>query len=127
MTSFIHKNRLLTTILILFAIDYVANTAKQNIISRQVVKIQHFTFSPNPIGKLLAFILMVCALIFFIFSQSNPSSMDAGILGGILFGFHGLSNYYLFKHYAPAIIIGETFYGASLFMLSTDIYTYLSS
>lgn len=124
--NFSGKYRLLIVAFVLVVIDLIANNAKQNILSRQVVKIQHFTFSPKMAGKILGYVIMLVALCFFVFSQSSPSSMDAAVLGAILFGFHGVSNYYLFKHYAPVIIIGETFYGASLFMLVTDIYIYLS-
>jgi hypothetical protein len=117
--------RLAVVALVLVLADTAADYLKRDIVAKQVIKVQHFTFSPKLPMKILSYAVILSALAYFIFSRSpSDHTLDAAVLGGLLYAFHGVSHIYYFKHGSPIFALGETFYGASLFMLLTDVYNF---
>jgi hypothetical protein len=109
--------------------DALAARTKQNILARQVVRVQHFTFTPKFLGWLAASAAVLAALFVFVISASNggpASTLHAATLGALLYGFQGATNYGLLKHWSPVLAVGEAFYGASALMLVTTAYNYIS-
>ncbi len=116
------------TAILFIAGDTLAGRAKQDILARQIVRVQHFTFAPKPLGQVAANAVVLAALFLFVISASNgghASTLHAAALGALLYSFQGATNYRLLKHWSPALVVGETFYGASALMLAVVIYNYI--
>ncbi len=85
-----------------------------------VKTIQKSPFTMRLAGAIASYILMIVGLNAFIIKE-NKSPMDAALLGLVIYGVFDAVNYAIFSKYDLIIALKDTFWGATLFYMTTYI------
>jgi uncharacterized membrane protein len=123
MSQFIKK--ILLSTIILLILDTFFIYFNRNIFGDTVVNIQRVVMQIKPGGALFVYVLLALVLNFFIILK-NRSPLEAYLLGFCIFGIFEGTNYTVFKKWTLEILIMDTFWGGSLFALTT-YFTYMLS
>jgi uncharacterized membrane protein len=104
--------------LIMLVIDIIYLSLTGHEFKGMVKKIQKSSFAIRMSGAIVSYILMILGLNTFIIREKG-SPMDAAILGLVIYGVFDAVNYAIFSKYDLLIALKDTFWGATLFYMTT--------
>jgi len=108
---------ILSTIILLI-LDGCYIYLTQKAFSDQIINIQRVIMQIKPIGAIVCYILLICGLNYFII-QRNRSPFEAFFLGFVIYGVYESTNYATLKKWTSEIALMDTFWGGTLFALTT--------
>lgn len=104
--------------LALLALDAMYITATKQLFAEQVAAVQRVTMTVRMPGVFMCYALLIVGLYYFILKEKR-SIFDAFLLGIVIYGVFDSTNYALFKHWRPSILVMDTLWGGILFALAT--------
>ena len=104
--------------LIMLVIDIIYLSLTGHEFTGMVKKIQKSPFAMRMSGAITSYILMILGLNTFIIREKK-TPMDAAILGLVIYGVFDAVNYAIFSKYDLLIALKDTFWGATLFYVTT--------
>ena len=119
---FIWKSILLPGIILLI-IDMVYLNTISKIFHKQIFAVQHSPMTMNLYGAILAYILLILGISYFIIIPKK-SPIEAMILGLVIYGVYEGTNYGILKNWKMSTVIIDTLWGSVLFGLTTYL-TYI--
>jgi len=105
-----------TIVLLILDGCYIYSTKKM--FSDQIINIQRVVMQIKPLGAIVCYILLIGGLNYFII-QRNRSVLEAFFLGFVVYGVYESTNYATLKKWTSEIAIMDTFWGGTLFALTT--------
>lgn len=117
---------ILTSSIVLFAIDvsYLQTFGKPFI--DQTAKIQNAPFKLNTLGAFFSYLCIIILLNYFVLLRSG-SLFDAFLLGTLTYGIYDMTNMALFKDWDMTLAIIDTIWGGTLFTFTTFITNWILS
>ena len=117
---------ILTSSIVLFAIDvsYLQTFGKPFI--DQTAKIQNATFKLNTLGAFFSYLCIIILLNYFVLLRSG-SLFDAFLLGTLSYGIYDMTNMALFKDWDMTLAIIDTIWCGTLFTFTTFITNWIIS
>jgi uncharacterized membrane protein len=94
-------------------LDVFFLTFSKPFFEKQVMDIQRTVIKMNYMGALLAYLVLIFALYWFILSR-RASVLDAAILGGVINGTYELTNMAMLENWHWSSVILDTAWGAYL-------------
>jgi uncharacterized membrane protein len=108
-----------STLLVIIDVIYLSIIGK-SVFEKTVLSIQGSKLVVNIPPAIFTYILMAFILNYFIISSNKPA-FDAFILGFCVYGIFDFTNLAIFKNYTLKTAIMDTFWGATLFYVTTLI------
>ena len=117
---------ILTSSVVLFAIDvsYLSTFGKPFI--EQTAKIQNAHFQLNTMGAFFSYLCIIILLNYFVLLRSG-TLFDAFLLGTLTYGVYDITNMALFKDWDMTLAIIDTIWGGTLFTFTTFITNWILS
>lgn len=117
---------ILTSSVVLLAIDvsYLSTFGKPFI--EQTAKIQNAPFQLNTLGAFFSYLCIIILLNYFVLLRSG-TLFDAFLLGTLTYGVYDMTNMALFKDWDMTLAIIDTIWGGTLFTFTTFITNWILS
>jgi len=115
--------KIIISIIVLLILDGIFIFLTKKMFSDQIINVQRVIMQLRPLGAVVCYILLIGVLQYFIISK-NRSPLEAFILGFAIYGVYESTNYATLKKWTGELAILDTFWGGSLFGLTT-YFTYL--
>ena len=117
---------ILTSSIVLLAIDvsYLQTFGKP--FKEQTAKIQNAPFQLNTLGAFFSYLCIIILLNYFVLLRSG-SLFDAFLLGALSYGVYDMTNMALFKDWDMTLAIIDTIWGGTLFTFTTFITNWILS
>ena len=111
---------LLVTAFVLLSIDLAYIYSKSEYFGRYFEKIQGSPLTTQPLKAMMAYILLVIGLYYFVIREKRPMT-SAFLLGVFVYGVYDLTNYATLEKWTLRFVITDTLWGGVVFSLSTFI------
>lgn len=111
---------LLVTAFVLLSIDLAYIYSKSEYFGRYFEKIQGSPLKTQPLKAMMAYILLVIGLYYFVIREKRPMTY-AFLLGVFVYGVYDLTNYATLEKWTLRFVITDTLWGGVVFSLSTYI------
>lgn len=110
---------------IVILLDIIFILSQQKNFASQILKIQSSEPKMRILPAIFCYIFLIFSLYYFIIKTNRPP-LDAFILGVVIYGVFETTNYSIFKHWNPMMVIIDTLWGGILMYLTTVItYNYI--
>lgn len=110
---------------IFILLDVVFILSQQKNFASQILQIQSSEPKMRILPAIFCYIFLIFSLYYFIIKLNRPP-LDAFILGVVIYGVFETTNYSIFKHWNPMMVIIDTLWGGILMYLTTVItYNYI--
>lgn len=119
-------------IITLLVLDFIWLTLNKSRYARMVHLVQNKTMQIKLIGALLAYTLMILALVYFIIplaKQSKGTNLEKALKYGALFGLitygiYNATNYAIFENYDISTALIDTCWGTFVYFIATYVALY---
>jgi uncharacterized membrane protein len=112
--------KIITTILVLVAIDFLYLYSMKNIFDKQITEIQHSPLSIDFFAALLCYIALAFGIYYFILREKK-GILDAFLLGIVIYAVYETTTKALLKKWSYTIVLIDTLWGGILFALTTFV------
>ena len=114
---------LLAIIVLLIDVGFIYSIIFKDF-NNMITKIQNSPININIFAVIICYIILVFAIYYFVIYK-KASYLDAFLLGFIIYATYELTNMAVFKDWNLSIVIIDSLWGGTMFIITKYIYNYL--
>lgn len=111
--------------IVLVGLDSIYLSVIKNAFELQIRSIQNSPMTINIVGAILCYIILTLGVYYFVIRE-HRSSIDSFLLGSFVYGVYETTNYSVFKKWKEEIMVIDTLWGGTLFVLTKQIVDVIS-
>ena len=113
--------KIIISSIVMLILDMIFISLIKDKYSKMIQKIQNSPMKVRTISALICYILLILGLNYFILNDPTKNLLDAFILGFVIYGVYDTTTYALIKDWDLKLAVIDSFWGGTLFYLTTLI------